>query len=63
MLTLVMPARLHAPNQIDPITRGNLRHLEDKNFVSLVTLAEKLITLAIGPNADNFKLGDAIHNS
>ena len=55
-------ARLHALNQIDPTTRANLRHLENKNLVRIVTLAWENISLDIGPGAYTFKLGDAIHN-
>jgi hypothetical protein len=36
---LKIPAKLHAPNQINPTTRANLRHLEDKDFVPLIPLA------------------------
>jgi hypothetical protein len=36
---LEIPARLHALNQVDPTTRADLRHLENKNFVRLITLA------------------------
>ena len=60
---LEIPARLHALNQVDPTTRADLGHLENKNFVRLVTLAWELIPLDIGPGADTSKLGDAIHNS
>ena len=60
---LEIPARLHAPNQINPTTGANLEHLEDENFVHLVTLAWELIPLDIGPGANTSKLGDAIHNS
>jgi hypothetical protein len=35
---LEIPVMLHALNQVDPTTRAHLRHLENKNFVSLVTL-------------------------
>ena len=60
---LEIPARLHALNQVDPTTRANLIHIENKNFVRLVTLAWKLILLDIAPGADTSKLGNAIHNS
>jgi hypothetical protein len=46
---LKIPVRLHAPNQIDPTTRVDLRYFENKNFVHLVTLAWELIPLDIGP--------------
>ena len=36
---LKIPAILHVLSQIDPTTRADLRHLEVKNFVGLVTLA------------------------
>jgi hypothetical protein len=60
---LEITARLHAFNQVDPTTRANLGHYENKNFVRIVTLAWELIPLDIGPNADTSKFGDAIHNS
>jgi hypothetical protein len=60
---LEITARLHALNQIDPTTRANLRHLENENFVRIVTLSWELIPLDIGPGADTSKFGDAIHNS
>ena len=60
---LEITARLHALNQVDPTTRADLRHFENKNFVRIVTLAWELIPLDIGPGADTSKFGDAIHNS
>jgi hypothetical protein len=33
------PTWLHAPNHVNPIAGANLRHLEDKDFVRLITLA------------------------
>jgi hypothetical protein len=60
---LEITARLHALNQVDPTTRADLRHFENKNFVRIVTLAWELIPLDIGPTADTSKFGDAIHNS
>ena len=42
---LDIPAGLIAPNQVDPTTRANLGHLENKNFVYIVTLAWELIPL------------------
>ena len=60
---LEIPTRLHVLNQVNPTTAANLGHLEDENFVRLVTMAWKLIPLDIGPSADTSKLGDAIHNS
>jgi hypothetical protein len=59
---LKIPARLHALNQVDTITRADLRHLHNENFVGFVTLAWDLIPLDIGPGADTSKLGNAIHN-
>jgi hypothetical protein len=60
---LEITARLHAFNQVDPTTRANLEHLENENFVCIVTLAWELIPLDIGPGADTSKFGDAIQNS
>ena len=60
---LEIPAGLHTPNQVDPTTRADLGHLENKNFVRVVTLAWELIPLDVSPIADTSKLGDAIHNS
>ena len=60
---LKIPARLHALNQVDPTTRADLRHFENKNFVFIVTLCWELIPLDIGLGVDTFKFGDAIHNS
>jgi hypothetical protein len=60
---LKITARLHAFNQVDPTTRANLGHFENKYFVRIVTLAWELIPLDIGPIADTSKFGDAIHNS
>ena len=60
---LEIPAGLHTLNQVDPTTRADLGHLENKNFVRVVTLAWELIPLDVGPVADTSKLGDAIHNS
>ena len=56
-------AMLHAPNQVDPTARADLGHLEDEDFVRIVTLAREVIPLNIGPGADTSKLSDAIHNS
>ena len=60
---LEITARLHAFNQVDPTTRADLGHFENKNFVCIVTLSWELIPLDIGPGADTSKFGDAIHNS
>ena len=55
--------RLHAPNQVNPTAGANLGHLEDEDFVRLVTLAREFIPLDIGLDVDTSKLSDAIHNS
>jgi hypothetical protein len=60
---LEITARLHTFNQVDPTTRANLGHFENKNFIRIVTLAWELIPLDIDPTADTSKFGDAIHNS
>ena len=60
---LEITAGLYMPNQVDPITRVDLGHLENKNFVDIITLAWELIPLDVGPDADTSKLGNAIHNS
>ena len=60
---LKIPAGLHTPNQVVPTTKADLGHLENKNFVRIVTLVWELIPLDIGPGDDTSKLGDAIHNS
>jgi hypothetical protein len=60
---LEISAKLHVFNQVDPTTMVVLKHLENKNFVCIVTLAWELILLDIGPGANTSNLGDAIHNS
>jgi hypothetical protein len=44
---LKISARLHALNQVDPTTGADLGHLENKNFVCIVTLVWELIPLDI----------------
>jgi hypothetical protein len=58
-----IPAWLHARNRVNPTVGANLGHLEDKEFVRLVTLSQEYIALDIGPSADTSKFRDAIHNS
>jgi hypothetical protein len=58
---LKIPTRLHALNQVDSTMRAGLIHLHNKKIVRLVTLAQELIPLDIGPCADTSKLGNAIH--
>ena len=60
---LEIHAKLHAPNQVNPTTAANLGHLDDEDFLCLVTLAQELILLDLGLGADTYKLSDAIHNS
>lgn len=60
---LEITARLHAFNQVDPTTRADLGHFENKNFICIVTLSRELIALDVGPGADTSKFGDTIHNS
>ena len=36
---LKIPARLHAPNQVNPTVGANLGHFEDEDFVRLIILA------------------------
>ena len=53
----------HDPSMIEIITKADLLHLKNKNFVRLITQAWQLILLDIGPRVDTFKFGDAIHTS
>lgn len=59
---LEIPAWVHEPNQINPTIGAYLKYLEEKDFLCLVTLAQKLIALDLGPSANTSKLSDAIHN-
>jgi hypothetical protein len=59
---LKTPSRLHVLNQVNPTTRADLKHLENKFYVRPVTLASEMIPLNIGPGVDTSKFGDAIHN-
>lgn len=61
--TLKILARMYVLNQVNLIAEANLGHLEDQDFVHLVTLAWEVIPLDIMPGADTSKLSDAIHNS
>ena len=57
------PSMLEIPPGCMHLTKADLKHFENENFVRLVTLAWELIPLNIGPSAHTSKLGDAIHNS
>lgn len=60
---LKIPAMLHARNQVHPNIWADLQHFVNKNFVPLVTLAWKLISLDISLGVETSKFGNAIQNS
>ena len=60
---LKITTMLHSCNQVDSTTCTDLKYFENKDFVELITLAQKHVLLNIGLVTESFEFETAVHNS